>query len=146
MLRALLVVLVLGLTFTSGCATVASSLPAVIAAVTDGVMVLDSIADFASRYFDNKSATDPKMAAKVEAAINRARAALNFALRACQGAEKLSQEQVDEAFAEFRRAYADLLALIEPLGVRAAAPGAGLRATAVGLAVPEPLALAIRVK
>jgi hypothetical protein len=126
------------------CATVAAHLPSVIAAVTDGVMVLDTIDRFADAYFSSHGA-DPRTQAKVDGAIERARAALNAALRAAQGAEHLTQEQIDAAFADFRAAYAELLALVAPLGVRQGT-GETLRASPGNLVVPEPLALALKVK
>lgn len=133
--------LALCLTVAAGCATIVSHLPTVIAAVTDGLMVLDAIESFAERYFQR--APDADKEAKVRMALARARAALNVALRTAQGAEKLDQAQVDTAFADFKSAYTALLALVAPLGVTS---GDSLAVRADGLAVPEPMALSIRVK
>lgn len=124
---------------TIGCAAIVSNLPIVIAAVTDGIMVLDAIEDFVSKYFlarPNKELED-----KIATAMARTRSSLNAALRIAKGAEKLDQAKIDEAFAEFRAAYAELLALLTPLGVTS---GPALRATPGGLAVPEPMALTLK--
>jgi hypothetical protein len=129
-------------TLVSNCATLVTSLPVIIAAVQDGSMVVDTIARFVELYFakhGDKSPVDPE---KVRTAIERTRMALNAALRAAQGAEKLDQAQVDAAFADFKQAYIELTALVAPLGVRT---GDKLSARPGGLSVPEPMALKLRV-
>jgi hypothetical protein len=105
-------------------------------------MVLDSIQTFVDTYFRLKPNQD--LQSKVADAMARTRSALNAALRISQGAEKLDQAKIDEAFADFRRAYADLLVLLGPLGVQQ--QGGSLKATPGGLAVPEPLGLTIKVR
>lgn len=126
----------------AGCATVASSLPIVIAAVTDGMLVLDSIQMFVDTFFKIKPNQD--LEKKIRDGIARSRSALNAALRLAQGAEKLDQAKIDEAFAEFRAAYADLLVLLGPLGVQQ--QGSTLKATPDGLIVPEPLAITLKAR
>lgn len=124
------------------CATVAAvapHLPTIIAAVTDGLMVLDAIESFIDRYY--KQNLDAASEAKVRLGLARARGALNTALRVGQGAEKLDRAQVDEAFAEFRVAYLELLALVGPLGVQS---GDRLAVRAGSIVVPEPLAIKLR--
>lgn len=120
------------------CAAVVASLPTIVAAVTDGLMVVDSIKQFVDTYF--KVQPNIALEGKVEIAITRVRQALHVALRATKGTEKLTQEQVDAAFAEFRAAYAELLVLVGPLGVTT---GDTLRATPGALSVPEPMALTL---
>ncbi|MES1205011.1 MAG: hypothetical protein ABUS79_03660 [Pseudomonadota bacterium] len=122
-----------------GCATVATYLPTVIAAVTDGALVLDTIDKFVDRYFESRP--NPDLQKKADIAIARTRSALDAALRIAAGTKDLNEAQVDAAFAEFRIAYTDLMALLGPLGVSS---GNALRATPGGLTVPEPLALARR--
>jgi hypothetical protein len=145
-MRKLATILILGLTLsmgTIGCATIAANLPNVIAAVLDSQMILDSISTVVDAYFKVKPNADQEK--KVLTAMARARSALNAALRAAQGAEKLDQAQIDDAFKDFREAYTELLALTGPLGVTAqgktfkAAPGGGL-------IVPEPLALTLKAR
>lgn len=118
------------------CATVAAYLPTVIAAVQDGALVLDTIERFVDRYFESRPNAD--LQRKADIAIARTRSALDAALRAASGAKDLNEAKVDEAFAEFRRAYTDLVALLGPLGL---STGEGLRATPGGLTVPTPLAM-----
>lgn len=120
------------------CAAVVASLPTIVAAVTDGLMVVDSIKQFVDTYF--KVQPNAALESKVEIAITRVRQALHVALRATKGTEKLTQEQVDAAFAEFRAAYTELLVLVGPLGVTT---GDTLRATPGTLSVPEPMALTL---
>lgn len=136
-------VLAASLTLTSaGCAWWISKLPVVIAAVQDGMIVVDGIQVFVDSWFKQKP--DPVLEAKIDAAVAKARYALDAALRVAQGSDDLDQSKIDAAFAEFKQAYIDLLELVKPLGVKpegdklAAAPTAG-----GGLIVPEPLAFKI---
>jgi len=125
------------------CVQTLSYLPTVIAAVQDGVMVLDTI----SRFWAYWQASHPKQTtidpAKVDLAIDRARSSLNVALRTAQGVEKLDQAQVDAAFVDFKASYTELIALVSKIGVKS---GDKLSATPWGLTVPEPLALKLKVK
>jgi hypothetical protein len=132
----------LSLSVATGCAAVAPYLPTVIAAVTDGALVIDTIDKFVDRYFESRPNAD--LQKKVDIAVARTRSALDAALRIASGAQHLNQAKVDEAFAEFRLAYQDLLALTGPLGVMAGG-GGKLQARPGGLLVPEPMALALRV-
>lgn len=122
-----------------GCATVAAYLPIAIAYAQDGALILDQIDRFVHGFFAVKPDVD--LQKKVDVALARARSALDLALRAANGTQDLDQAKIDAAFAEFRAAYIDLLALAGPLGVHSgpgnhmgAAPGGGLL-------VPEPMAL-----
>jgi hypothetical protein len=127
----------------SGCAAIVSNLPAVIAAVTDGMMVVDAIEAFVRRFF--AASPNPDLQRKVDVAVSKTRSALSAALRISDGAQKLDQAQVDAAFADFKTAYLELVALVAPLGVQQ--QGDTLRATpGGGLVVPEPLALRLRVR
>lgn len=126
----------------SSCAAVVAHLPTVVAAVTDAMLVLDSIERFVALYFVKHP--DEDKAAKVAAALVRARGALNAALRSAEGAKQLDQGQVDAAFAEFREAYQALIALVGPLGVQPGGPA--LRAAPDTLIVPEPMALSLKLK
>jgi hypothetical protein len=127
------------------CAAVVTTLPAIIAAVVDGALVLDTIASFIRRYFAaHPDPSNQDKLLKVEIAIARARAALDAALRIAQGAEKLNQAKIDEAFADFRMAYQELLILVQPFGISSG--GDKLAATPGGLKVPEPMALTLKVK
>lgn len=136
------VVLAASLAPAPGCAAVAPYLPTVIAAVTDGGLVIDTIDKFVDRYFEARP--NAELQKKVDIAVARTRSALDAALRIASGAQDLNQAKVDEAFLEFRLAYQDLLALVGPLGVMAGG-GGKLQARPGGLVVPEPMALTLRV-
>ncbi len=135
MMRALVVVLAASLALT-GCASVLPVLVDVIAAVTDGVQILDAIETFVRRYFVEHP--NDAQEREVAQAIAKARAALNVTLRASQGAKDLDEQKVEVAFQEFRIAYQELLTLVRPLGVH---PAGSLRAVPNGLEVPDPIAL-----
>jgi hypothetical protein len=120
----------------ASCAAVVAALPTVSAVVIDAMLVVDTIAQFVDGVFKVKP--DPELQAKIGKAIARTKIALDAALRIAQGTDKLTKEQLDGAFADFRVAYADLIALVGPLGVTT---GEGLHARPGGLTVPTPLAL-----
>ena len=124
---------------TAGCAALASVLPDVIAAVTDGAQILDVIERFVANYF--ASHPDAEAQKRLGDAVTRCRVALNVALRTAKAAKALDDQQVEAAFDEFKRAYLELLALTKPYGVHPAGDGR-LRAAPGGgdLEVPEPLA------
>jgi hypothetical protein len=124
-----------------GCAAVIPVLPSVIAAVTDGIMVIDTIARFVDAYLiKHPGKVDETL---IKGAIEKTRATLNVALRTAQAAEMLDQAQVDAAFTDFKIAYLQLLALTAPLGVQT---GDKLMARPNTINVPEPMALRLRVK
>src|SRR5688500_16867770 len=127
-----------------GCAAVVSALPSVIAAVTDAMLILDQIEDFVRRYF--AANPDPAREKKFDVAMTRCRSALVAAQRTAKGAEKLDQQKVDEAFAEFKVAYRELAALCATIpGLRVQKPGEKpLTARPGELAVPAPEALTIK--
>jgi hypothetical protein len=141
-------VLGLALVFSvSSCAAVVASLPKVIAVVTDASLILDQINTFVNGVFaaaDAAGKPETDLQKKFNEAITKARSALAAANRTAAGAENLSQSQIAEAFADFRAAYQDLLALVGPLGV-STGNGNGDKAASSGpsLQVPEPLALTL---
>jgi hypothetical protein len=127
-----------------GCATVAAYLPTVIAAVTDGALVVDTIERFADRYF--RSRPDAEFQKKVDVAIARTRSALDLILRTAGAADAHNQGDREKALAEFREAYTHLVALLGPIGLMTAPPGGALMAMPGDrLMVPEPMALTLRV-
>ena len=97
------------------CATVSSMLPHVIAAVVDGMGVIDAIAHFVGRYFDRNP--NPEAQKTIDAALLKCRKALNAALHVAKGADKIDQARVDAAFEEFKQAYLELIDLVRPYGV-----------------------------
>lgn len=122
-----------------GCAAVLQLLPKVIATVTDAQMILDEIEDFVDAVFTARP--DPKLQSSVDQALDRCRVALNVALRSANGAKNLNEDQVEEAFKNFQKAYRNLLVLVEPLGVVQVDSGDKLSASPNQLTVPPPLAL-----
>lgn len=125
----------------SSCAAVVSSLPTIIAYVQDGSLVVNTIARFVDQYFT--VSPNAELQGKIDSAISRTNAALDLVLRAASGTGKINQGKVDEAIADFRQAYTDLLALVAPLGVRQGTSGLLRSTPAGGLIVPTPLALKI---
>jgi len=119
----------------------------VIAAVTEAQAILDAIDAAASRYF--VASPNSEAHKRYARAMARARLSLSAAMRTAQGAEKLDQQKVDEAFQEFRKAYQDLLAVVGPLGI-AAPTKDGAVSLAVAedgaLLVPEPMALKLQLE
>lgn len=135
--------LCLALAFGSvGCAAIASALPTVISAVVDGMSIIDQIQHFVDAYFANKP--DKEKYEQVAHAIARCRSALNTANRIANGAEKLNQEKVDDAFTDFRVAYQELMVLVGPLGV-VPADALGVDPYGRKLYVPEPEAFKLKV-
>lgn len=146
LVRSGLAIVLLSLTL-SGCAlfkTVASALPDVIAAVVDGMQVIDAIASFSDRWFANHP--NPEAQKTVARAIDRARTSLNVALRLAQGTKNADDQKVNAAFEDFKAAYVDLLQLLRQFGLNvSSANQPGFKVTAgVGgaetLEVPEPIA------
>jgi hypothetical protein len=133
------------------CAPILSALPTVIAAVTDGMQIVDMIEQHADLALD-QTGTDAAIKQRVHEALTRAKAALNAALRAAQGAEqagKLDQASVDAAFADFKAAYRDLLEVVQPFGIKETGDlRLSARATRTGttLEVPRPEAFQLSVK
>lgn len=129
--------------FLTACPAVISALPVIVATVQDAALILDTIEDFVQRYFAGHP--DASRQKTVAQAIAKCRAALNATLRAARGVDELNQQKFDEAFADFKVAYAELLALVGPLGVR---PSGSLRVSPGGdqLEVPTPDAFTRRVQ
>lgn len=128
-------------TTTPGCAAFISKLPVVISAVTDGMLVLDTIEAFSHSYFTVHP--DAAKSAQVDALIAKSRTALDAALRIANASTELDQAQVDAAFTDFKTAYTELIALVESIGIKAS--GTRLQASPGGLTVPQPLAFTIKV-
>jgi hypothetical protein len=124
-----------------GCGAIMNALPAIVAAVSDGSMILDQIQAYLDTYF--KTHPDPIAEKKASFAIAKCRAALIAAQRTSAGAQKLDQQQIDAAFADFKVAYQELLAIAGPYGVTQ--EGSTLKASANGLSVPPPAALTLKV-
>lgn len=134
------IALLLALGGVPACAAIGASLPTIIAVIEDASLVIQTIEAFVNAFFIRRPDFDAED--KIRKAIAKTRSALIVAVRATQGVEKLTQEQVDAAFADFKTAYLELIALVSPLGV---STGESLRALPNGgLQVPEPMALTFK--
>lgn len=128
-----------------GCASLFSSLPDINVAVTDGMLVLDTISSFSSTYFGTHP--DAGLSTKVFSGITKAREALDVALRAAKASKNLSQAEYDAAFAGFETAYTELTALVDSIGIKTSSSPDGsksLKASPAGLVIPKPLALSLK--
>jgi hypothetical protein len=136
MLKTTIAMLVLSL---FGCAEILSFLPKVIASVAEAQIVLDRIEKFSTIVF--AAAPNPALQRNVDQALDRCRTALAVALRTANGAKELGEKDAIAAFDDFKKAYQNLLVLVQPLGVAEGGPGAKLAATPGGLTVPPLMAL-----
>lgn len=118
------------------CGAIYSNLPKAVAYAQDAQLVVAAIESFSRAYFQVSPNAD--LEKKVDTAVARARAAIDGAIRTCNGAGALQNADLDTAFDDFRVAYSDLINLVKPLGI---STGSGLKASPHGLSVPEPLAL-----
>lgn len=126
---------------TSSCAAAIAGLPAIVAGVTDAMLIVSTVDSFAKTYF----ATHPKpeLQLKVEGAIAKVRSSCDIVLRVANAGEKLDQAQEDAAFADLKTAYSELIALVGPIGVHE--EGATMRAApGGGLIVPAPIFLTLK--
>ena len=136
--------LIVGMTYLADCAhlqPVVDNLPRAVAYAQDGLIALDIVETAEKSIF--AVSPNPALQSKVEAGIADARTALDAGLKLCVGGENLSQAQIDAAFANFKTAYTDIMALLGPLGVRRA-PAAGHSGAQRGgdYVVADPLLLA----
>jgi len=105
------------LTLGPACAGALPIIATITSIAAEAVTWVDVISDFVSR-----SPIDEATRAKIDQAVHRARLAAITLQRAGRGADELSREQLEAAFASFREAYEALLAVTEPFGVREALP------------------------
>lgn len=101
----------------TGCAALPGLLPiigGVIETIADAVIVLDRIDNAVQLYYAaNPNAKQQEAYAR---AMGVARNTLSVALKASQGAEHATREEVDAAFVKFREAYKDLLTVLASFG------------------------------
>lgn len=125
--------LAVALTIASACAGAVPIIATITSIAAEAVEWVNVIADFVAR-----APVDDATHAQIAKAVQTARLAAITLQRAGRGADHLSREQLDQAFAEFRQAYEALLQLVEPLGVRKVLPDGArlLGAGPDGLGVP----------
>lgn len=139
LIRRMLLALALATTL-SGCAALAKWLPIVINSLGQAAQVLDSIESVADSYF--AANPDPEKQKRYARVMGAARASLAASHAAAKGGDAAAKQDVDKAFAEFQKAYQEILALLGPLGVVAPADDGTLGAPADGpLRVPAQLTL-----
>ncbi len=129
---------------SSGCAALAKWLPTVISVLGESAQVLEAIEAVADQHF--RENPDEPTEKRYRQIMATARSALSLAHRLSKGADAASKQKVDKAFAEFKVAYQDLLALLGPLGVVAPAQDGDAMRAPVGdgpLLVPPPESLTL---
>ena len=140
--------LVLVALLTTGCGAVGAAigmLATVTAVIAEAGHVLNTVDALTHRYLAQHP--DPVLAQQYAAAYAKTELALGAALRIAKGAEKLDQQKVDEALAEFRVAYQQLLALLGPYGIVASSQDGTYGVTPNGTPmVPHPMAMQLRVE
>ncbi len=131
---------------TTACAALASALPTIVAAVTDGMLILDQIEEHMRLHF--AANPNPGREKAVARALGKCRNALIAAQRTARGAGELDQQRVDAAFVDFQVAYRELAALVDGVpGLRLQRIGEPpLTAAPDELVVPEPEALTLRIE
>lgn len=128
---------------TTGCFGAAFPLIAKVATVvSDATAVLSIIQQATSTWF--RAQPDPELEAQADRLIVNAYTALRVATAAADGADGLTKEEYDAAFADFQVAYSELHTFLKDAGI--------LNGTKLGLGteaetdIPEPLAMQTLVK
>jgi len=122
---------------------VVDNLPRAVAYAQDAQIALEIVESTERAVF--AVSPNPALQAKVETGIADARTALDAGLKLCLGGENLSQAQIDQAFANFKTAYTDIMALLGPMGVKRAPPAGKSGAHPGGdYVIADPLLLASR--
>jgi hypothetical protein len=127
----------------TGCGAVAL-FPAIAAVVADATAVLSIIERAVDSWFAHKP--NPELHAKLNTALSETWSALRVATAATQGAENLTQEEYDAAFADFQTAYQTLHDMLKRNGIL---KGSRLSMSPEGLEgaeIPDPVALSYQVK
>jgi hypothetical protein len=137
----LVAILLLGLS-APACA-VLPMLPKIVAVVTDAIATMQVIDSAVERWMDAHPNLDPKVRARYRAAYERCVTALNAANHALAGVEKIDQQDIDTAFAEFRAAYIALRDLLVVEGIARADDTGSLTVSAASdlISLPTPEAM-----
>jgi len=133
---------------TTGCVRGAIPVLSNVAAVLDDAANILRAIDLTVRSFFFQG--DPDARTKYEKLMAGAYAGLGVATKAIAGLEDLDQAKYDEAFEEFKKAYAELAAYLKESGalrsskLRLGASGQSVAGDEIEL--PEPMALSYRVR
>lgn len=117
--KAAVMLLICALTFPSlGCA---GGLPAILQEVneyiSDGSLLITALHAAYEFFLVSSGVTlDPAVKAKIDQAFVDVSLSLDSSLRATRGAEELSENDVDAAFADFKAAYTSLVDLLDQVG------------------------------
>lgn len=123
-----------------GCgATLGTIIATVISVITDAALIVDQVQDFVDTYFDGKP--DPVVQAKVTAIIGKCKTALIMMDRAAKGGQDLNSKDVVAAMKDFQEAFAELMILVEPLGVKIKGEPNRLSSVPTRLTIMRPLAM-----
>lgn len=123
-----------------GCgATLGTIIATVISVITDAALIVDQVQGFVDTYFDGKP--DPVVQSKVTAIIGKCKTALIMMDRAAKGGQDLNSKDVVAAMKDFQEAFAQLMILVEPLGVKIAGEPAKLGDVPTRLTIMRPLAM-----
>lgn len=127
-----------------GCKELIPLIPKIVAVLADATSTLQIIDTAVEEWFDQHPDVDPKVRAEYRLLYAKCHEALNGANHALQGAEDLTQNDYDAAFAEFKAAYIQLRDLLYREGI--ASTDGKLGAAGATVDVPEPMALTYRVQ
>jgi len=122
-----------------GCPSLLPIVTQILAYGDDAQAVLNIISIIEKTFFG--SAPNAELQRQIEQKLLEAQLALDIAVRSLNGAKDLSGEQVDSAFAEFRKAYESLVDLLKLAGIISPTPEGGAYMTARGQRIPTPLAM-----
>jgi len=140
-MRKYIVAIILSMSLLAGCGFLASAVPwiaKITAVVVDASNVLSTINDVANKYFVIND-TPARTRDEFNTVMVKARLMLQAANSSLRGADNLTQQQFDDAFARFNDAYKELVALCATTGVTQ-------RKGAYGVAkLPEPMSLSYKV-
>jgi len=136
--------LALTLAFVPGCGFFQKIGPAMdegTVLVEDGARILDTIRSVVDVFF--MADPNPKLETDVRKALADANLGLDVAVRMLQGVKDVTQGQLDEAFAQFRGAYAELYQLLVDAGIVTRTDGklAVARRGVETVTLPVPLAM-----
>ena len=136
---------------SSGCATFSSSVVPVVtrilAVVLDAQQVVNSIDQVVDVFF--AGAPDSPFRDRYEKVLAKVNTSLNLIVRLSQGTQRLDEERVDAAFADFKVAYQELMALLGEMRLARPVGSTTFLASHGGAAavnVPPPLALTFSVR
>jgi hypothetical protein len=138
-IKKILSIAILSLSMSTGCAAVMGALPTIIQIVQDAMLILDDIDHAAKPFFER--AENKELLDQYNAKMLTAKKTLRVALRATEGGQQLSDEEIDSAFADFREAYKELLSLLRDNNLMTE-KGSLKAVNGVTIDVDEPLAIA----